>query len=903
MWSWTRSGESNARAEATEREHVVSSPPGSPMSVQMEEWLQAEGLTSLRTALAWNGYKDLELLCDLSPSEDEELFQVFRPRTGYVARLRRALQTLRQPRRAACAGIADSELSEMPVPPTPATASNQVSAFVSTVPVRSSPAEAPATSETSAGSSANRRPLRVGSHVRLHGLEKRPELNGSCGRLAAFDPSDGRWQLALADGKGTIRVRPENVTLEPESKGSSSISGATAESDIPEEFRCVITRDLMERPVITSDGHTYERSAIAKWLEEHSTSPKTGQELPDKVLRPNHALRAQIIAYRERKGLPSLPPWEPEPQEVVRPTRPPGHQGPGQVHVQSTTITLQTPARHIMATSGNAAAHRGVPASASPMGEVDARRLGALVQEQPELEQLLRTVWAEAHGAADGSQVPRSALVEATMQDPLMLHAFVQWVHTCQNPEVLHAIQAHNSQNPGSGPGPLAQPADNPLFRAAREGNCGVLERLLGDKHGEQLLQEATPSGDTLLHTAAWHGQSRIATMLLARGHPVVQPARNRSAPLHYAAWQGSVEVAKVLLQGRANMEQRMVGGDTALHQAAWQGHVAVLRLLADEGASLFALKDDGDTALALAAFRGHLASCRELLSRMTASGDGDAPFWQRVKNYYGCGPLHCGASSGNAEVVRLLLDAKAPVREESSQEETVLHRAIHSGSQACVELLLQSSCPLEVPRPNDAATPLMMAVLDGYTRIAKVLLEARACLDRCRADGLSPLHAAVLREATLPPRAGEASMIALLAEARADPEVRTRQGVSPLSLLMSSSVNAPHRSTALHNLIDIKADVNRPIAGDGTRPLHATVHHNLRVEAALLLERAADPNAAHGDGTAPLHLAVSAGAAPFVDLLLNSRADATATTQSGQTALDLARHHGFRAIEDRLRQ
>lgn len=68
------------------------------MSVELEEWLQAERLTSLSTALAWNGYKDLELLRDLSPSEDEELFQVFRPRTGYVARLRRALQTLR------CAG-------------------------------------------------------------------------------------------------------------------------------------------------------------------------------------------------------------------------------------------------------------------------------------------------------------------------------------------------------------------------------------------------------------------------------------------------------------------------------------------------------------------------------------------------------------------------------------------------------------------------------------------------------------------------------------------------------------------------------------------------------------------------------------------------------------------------------
>eukprot|EP00435_Cladocopium_sp_Y103_P064828 s922_g26.t1 len=116
--------------------------------------------------------------------------------------------------------------------------------------------------------------------------------SGKPSLVEAFNSQTGRWELTLQGGKGSIRVRPENVVpLE----SASHVS----ESDIPEEFRCVITRELMERPVITSDGHTYERSAIAKWLEEHNSSPKTGRELPDKVLKPNHALRAQIMAFRE----------------------------------------------------------------------------------------------------------------------------------------------------------------------------------------------------------------------------------------------------------------------------------------------------------------------------------------------------------------------------------------------------------------------------------------------------------------------------------------------------------------------------------------------------------------------------------------------------------------------------
>jgi len=43
----------------------------------------------------------------------------------------------------------------------------------------------------------------------------------------------------------------------------------------------------MVDPVVTADGHTYERAAIEQWLRVHDTSPMTGQPLPSKTLSPD----------------------------------------------------------------------------------------------------------------------------------------------------------------------------------------------------------------------------------------------------------------------------------------------------------------------------------------------------------------------------------------------------------------------------------------------------------------------------------------------------------------------------------------------------------------------------------------------------------------------------------------
>lgn len=66
--------------------------------------------------------------------------------------------------------------------------------------------------------------------------------------------------------------------------------------DMPEHFRCPITSDVMEDPVMAMDGFTYERSAIATWFERHNTSPMTRAVIPP-TLVPNVGKRSEIANW------------------------------------------------------------------------------------------------------------------------------------------------------------------------------------------------------------------------------------------------------------------------------------------------------------------------------------------------------------------------------------------------------------------------------------------------------------------------------------------------------------------------------------------------------------------------------------------------------------------------------
>ena len=67
--------------------------------------------------------------------------------------------------------------------------------------------------------------------------------------------------------------------------------------NIPEEFICPITLEIMEDPVLCEDGHTYERKAIQQLRT--SISPLTRQPIDKTKLIPNRALKECIQRFIE----------------------------------------------------------------------------------------------------------------------------------------------------------------------------------------------------------------------------------------------------------------------------------------------------------------------------------------------------------------------------------------------------------------------------------------------------------------------------------------------------------------------------------------------------------------------------------------------------------------------------
>ncbi|PIN01215.1 Ubiquitin--protein ligase [Handroanthus impetiginosus] len=90
-------------------------------------------------------------------------------------------------------------------------------------------------------------------------------------------------------------------------------------AQLPDDFRCPISLEIMSDPVILSSGHTFDRASIQRWLDAgHRTCPITKLPLPDPPsLIPNHALRSLISNYT-LVSLPKPQSYPPNPQTLIQ---------------------------------------------------------------------------------------------------------------------------------------------------------------------------------------------------------------------------------------------------------------------------------------------------------------------------------------------------------------------------------------------------------------------------------------------------------------------------------------------------------------------------------------------------------------------------------------------------------
>ncbi|GAA5978232.1 hypothetical protein JCM11641_001143 [Rhodosporidiobolus odoratus] len=141
-----------------------------------------------------------------------------------------------------------------------------------------------------------------------------------------------------------------------------------------------------------------------------------------------------------------------------------------------------------------------------------------------------------------------------------------------------------------------------------------------------------------------------------------------------------------------------------------------------------------GNSAVLQAATSGNL----EILTLLLGAG-ADV----HAVNNKGVTALHYAASKGHVNIGRLLISKGADINARDRANQLPLHRAATTGSIPFVHLILASKSPTkpEKPRLNlqDRAgnTPLHLAIESGHAELAVVLIEGGADRDRGDQDGV----------------------------------------------------------------------------------------------------------------------------------------------------------------------
>jgi ankyrin repeat protein len=292
-----------------------------------------------------------------------------------------------------------------------------------------------------------------------------------------------------------------------------------------------------------------------------------------------------------------------------------------------------------------------------------------------------------------------------------------------------------------------------------------------------------TPEGLTPLMIASGLGQSQMVDLLLTAGAQVlaVEPRAGATA-LHKAALSGNPDVVGLLLDHGAFIDQQSpILGHTALMDAVVYKHEDVVRLLLKRGARTTIRNHWHETALDIAR-RDGLDTVARLIETRNKTNDDEvraqtlvpaikAGDLAEVERLIAAGaavnerlpmvgspdddytPLAIAAREGNADIVRVLLEAGAnPRRVIGLFLGTALHEACYFGYADVVramtdkrERVVTQASELDAQGAYNGMTPLHDAVWHGHLEAAQTLVNAGARLDLTTHAGLTPRELALL--------------------------------------------------------------------------------------------------------------------------------------------------------------
>ena len=238
--------------------------------------------------------------------------------------------------------------------------------------------------------------------------------------------------------------------------------------------------------------------------------------------------------------------------------------------------------------------------------------------------------------------------------------------------------------------------------------------------------------------------------------------------PLHYAAQYGCVAICQIIIS----------------RLQAWK----LFEVSPGVDAPFFQ-DGDGYSPLHLSVTGDHPQTTRTLLEAENWRGADDRKAAVRKHMSKSGEVLALAVKADFVVIVKLLVEAGVDLNYQDDQGETALHVAARFGHTECARILLEEydgqKADMEVAENSFGWTPLFVACVDGHIDIVKILIAAKASLERLDTSGWTAKEHAALR--------GHMDIAEVLADVTALP---SSSELDPLSVNAVSAIT-PNRSLA----------------------------------------------------------------------------------------------------------
>ncbi|HEY2382854.1 MAG TPA: ankyrin repeat domain-containing protein [Terriglobia bacterium] len=404
-------------------------------------------------------------------------------------------------------------------------------------------------------------------------------------------------------------------------------------------------------------------------------------------------------------------------------------------------------------------------------------------------------------------------------------------------------------------------------------------------------VNAAQADGMTALHWAVRSDDADLAQLLIRSGAKADTVTRYGVTPLYLACVNGNAAMIDILLRAGADANSANPGGETALMTASRTGKADAVKLLLDRGADI---------------------NARESVRGQTAL------MWAVLENH--------------PDVVKLLLDHAADINAQS----TVVIPDGTTGTPQATSADIGAHGPgiyrsRAVPSPSGGMTALLFAARDGNLEMARILVDAKADLEKPAANGTHPLVAAItnnhielalfLLDKGADPNAADnfykrTPLFAAVEMRNPDftrdtppplPDKRDPMDLIKALLAKNAAPNARVNTTPFRGFYQVSA--NWANFDGQTAFIRAALNGDVTLMR-LLLQHGADPNMATNDGSTALMAAAginwvvaqtySRPDGEYLEaakLCLEKGADVNAVNSQGFTAMHGATNRGFDAM------